>query len=104
MTRNMFDLTPLFNPSALPFSYSTPEAPPSPDMASSFDRNSSSNSAIVFFFVFVMPESFASLCDGWAELGVLSLFDGDDLVENWAEASATAGVCDATRKRCAASA
>lgn len=44
----MFSFTPLFKPSALPFSYSTPEAPPSPEIPSSFSRTSSSSSAIVF--------------------------------------------------------
>lgn len=49
MTLNMFSLTPLFSPSAFPFSYSTPAEPPPPDMPSILSLSSSSNSAIVFF-------------------------------------------------------
>lgn len=47
----MFALTPLFNPSALPSSYSTPAGPPSTSVmpSSILSRNSSSNSAMVFF-------------------------------------------------------
>lgn len=48
MTRNMFSLTPRRRPSALPSSYSTPEAPPSPEMPSILRRISSSSWAIVF--------------------------------------------------------
>jgi hypothetical protein len=51
MTRNMFDFTPRLRPSALPSSYSTPEAPPSPEMPSILRRISSSSWAIVFLGV-----------------------------------------------------
>lgn len=49
ITLNMFSLTPLFNPSAFPPSYSIPALPPSPEIPSNFNFNSSSSSATVFF-------------------------------------------------------
>ncbi|KUI65297.1 hypothetical protein VM1G_00782 [Cytospora mali] len=91
----MLDLTPLFNPSAFPFSYSTPAEPPSPDNPSSFNLTSSSSSAIVFFrggtgSLGVSSdgfESFAPVCCevgwDWAESASLKAYAvGDDDVRH----------------------
>lgn len=42
ISRNMFSLTLRFIATGLPFSYSIPATPPSPDMLSSFSRSLSS--------------------------------------------------------------
>lgn len=65
MTLNMFDLTPLFSPSAFPPSYSMPAEPPSPDLLSSFSLNSSSISAIVFFLNTLEDSASFSPADGF---------------------------------------
>lgn len=64
MTLNMFDLTPLFSPSAFPPSYSMPAEPPSPDLLSSFSLNSSSISATVFFLDTIDDSVFFSKTEG----------------------------------------
>lgn len=54
MYLNMLFLTALFIVAGLPSSVSTPLAPPSPDISSSFLRSSSSDSASVFLRVVVV--------------------------------------------------
>lgn len=44
----MFSLTPLFMATGFPFSYSTPDSPPSPDIPSILSLSSSSICACVF--------------------------------------------------------
>lgn len=50
ISRNIFSLTPLFIVAGFPSSNSSPASPPSRSIPSSLSRNSSSSSAIVFFF------------------------------------------------------
>lgn len=51
ITLNIFSLTPLFIATGFPPSNSKPASPPSPDIASSFCRSSSSASCTVFGFL-----------------------------------------------------
>lgn len=109
MTLNMLDLTPRFRPSAFPPSYSMPDAPPSPDMPSSFRRSSSSCSATVFFFAALDDSAFFSELDRGFESGVCAaravwawstspsfagmLFDGDDAALVWWKGRTTVTWC-----------
>ena len=54
MYLNILSLTPLFIATAFPSSYSSPLAPPSPLIPSSFNFSSSSSSRIVFFLDYVL--------------------------------------------------
>ena len=90
MTLNIFLFTSFFNPCATPFSYSTPAAPPSPDMSSIFTRISSSSCAIVLLLLAVAPRAGPSL----VVLGCLALLllGSSDCCSCWDPVSASEDV------------